>query len=241
MTLTSSVNYKDSYFEHPVLTAIRGEPTYETINHLKKWSQIKREFSPNHLCRRQSWLPRHDPHTRRVSPHHAYWSIHSATKFGRPHPKPVRHGRPNLKRRRHTLFNKIYIFRNPAALTNLHPTNHRCRRHQISRLPSQPYHQTNYATRQVVVGWCVHSCCAGTHGWSGRVAEFVWWWGCEGRRDIWCRRHRWFVGWRFVLEVGFLNRVFPFYRSLFSALAIWAAVPDKFGTKTPGLGGRVNG
>ena len=35
MTLTSSVNYKDSYFEQPVLTAIRGEPTYETLHHLK--------------------------------------------------------------------------------------------------------------------------------------------------------------------------------------------------------------
>ena len=30
-----SVNYKYSYFEHPVLTTIRGEPTYETLHHLK--------------------------------------------------------------------------------------------------------------------------------------------------------------------------------------------------------------
>ena len=35
MTSTSSVNYKDSYFEHPVLTMIRGGPTYETLHHLK--------------------------------------------------------------------------------------------------------------------------------------------------------------------------------------------------------------
>ena len=35
MTLTSYVNYKDSYFEHPVLTKICGEPTYETLHHLK--------------------------------------------------------------------------------------------------------------------------------------------------------------------------------------------------------------
>ena len=35
MTSTSSVNYKESYFEHPVLTDIRGGPTYETLNHLK--------------------------------------------------------------------------------------------------------------------------------------------------------------------------------------------------------------
>ena len=32
---TSSINYKDSYFEHPVLTTIRREPTYETLHHLK--------------------------------------------------------------------------------------------------------------------------------------------------------------------------------------------------------------
>ena len=35
MTSTSSVNYKDSYFEHLVLTAICGEPTYEKTHHLK--------------------------------------------------------------------------------------------------------------------------------------------------------------------------------------------------------------
>ena len=35
MTWTSSVNYKDSYFKHPVLTTIRREPTYETLYYLK--------------------------------------------------------------------------------------------------------------------------------------------------------------------------------------------------------------
>ena len=35
MTSTSFVNYKDSYFEHLVLTRIHGEPTYETLHHLK--------------------------------------------------------------------------------------------------------------------------------------------------------------------------------------------------------------
>ena len=35
MMLTSSVNYKDSYFKHLVLIAIRGEPTYDTLHHLK--------------------------------------------------------------------------------------------------------------------------------------------------------------------------------------------------------------
>ena len=35
MKWTSSVNYKYSYFEHLVLTEIRGEPTYETLHHIK--------------------------------------------------------------------------------------------------------------------------------------------------------------------------------------------------------------
>ena len=35
MTSTSSVNYKDSYFEHLVLTMIFREPTYKTLHHLK--------------------------------------------------------------------------------------------------------------------------------------------------------------------------------------------------------------
>ena len=35
MTSISSVNYKDSYFEHMVLTIIRREPTYDTLHHLK--------------------------------------------------------------------------------------------------------------------------------------------------------------------------------------------------------------
>ena len=35
MTLISSVSYKDYNFEHPVLTKICGEPTYETLHHPK--------------------------------------------------------------------------------------------------------------------------------------------------------------------------------------------------------------
>ena len=41
MTLTSSVNYKDSYFEHPFITRIRGEPTYETLHHIKNKLKAK--------------------------------------------------------------------------------------------------------------------------------------------------------------------------------------------------------
>ena len=43
MTSTSTVNYKDSYFDHPVLTKICREPTYETLHHLK--NQIKANAS----------------------------------------------------------------------------------------------------------------------------------------------------------------------------------------------------
>ena len=35
MTSTSSVNYKDPYPKQPSLTTICGEPTYETLHHLK--------------------------------------------------------------------------------------------------------------------------------------------------------------------------------------------------------------
>ena len=35
MTRTSYVNYKYSYFEQPILTEIRREPTYERLHHLK--------------------------------------------------------------------------------------------------------------------------------------------------------------------------------------------------------------
>ena len=76
----------------------------------QKWTQIKREFSTNHLGRRKSCLPRHDPHTQRVSPHCDHWYIHLATKSGRPCPKPVRHGHPNKNSRKHTPFNKkLYL------------------------------------------------------------------------------------------------------------------------------------
>ena len=49
MTSTSSVNYKDSYFEHPVLTAIYGEPTYETLHHLKNEHKANASSLPTTL------------------------------------------------------------------------------------------------------------------------------------------------------------------------------------------------
>ena len=49
MMLTSSVNHKDSYFEYPVLTKIRGETTYETIHHLKNELKANASFVPTNL------------------------------------------------------------------------------------------------------------------------------------------------------------------------------------------------
>ena len=49
MTSTSSVNYKDSYFEYPVLTTIRGEPTYETLHHLKNKLKANSSSVPTNL------------------------------------------------------------------------------------------------------------------------------------------------------------------------------------------------
>ena len=49
MTSASSVNYKDSYFDHPVLTVIRGEPTYETLHHLKNELKANESSVPTTL------------------------------------------------------------------------------------------------------------------------------------------------------------------------------------------------
>ena len=49
MTSSSSVNYKDSYFEHLVRTVIRGEPTYETLHHLKNKLKANVSSVPTNL------------------------------------------------------------------------------------------------------------------------------------------------------------------------------------------------
>ena len=49
MTSPSSVNYKDSYFEHLVLPEIRGEPTYETLHQLKNELKAIASSVPNTL------------------------------------------------------------------------------------------------------------------------------------------------------------------------------------------------
>ena len=49
MASTASVNYKDSYFEHPVLTKIHREPTYETLHHLKNKLKANASLVPTIL------------------------------------------------------------------------------------------------------------------------------------------------------------------------------------------------
>ena len=49
MTSNSSVNYKDSYFENPVLTTIHGEQTYETLHHLKNKLKVNASSVPTIL------------------------------------------------------------------------------------------------------------------------------------------------------------------------------------------------
>jgi hypothetical protein len=49
MTLTSTVNYKDSYFEHSVLTKVGGEPSYETLQALTKEPKANASSIPSLL------------------------------------------------------------------------------------------------------------------------------------------------------------------------------------------------
>ena len=49
MTSTSSVNYKDSHFECPVLTMIHREPIYETLHHLKNELKENASSVPTNL------------------------------------------------------------------------------------------------------------------------------------------------------------------------------------------------
>ena len=49
MTLTTSVNYKDLYFEHPTLTKIPGEPSYATLHTLTKELKANASSVPSTL------------------------------------------------------------------------------------------------------------------------------------------------------------------------------------------------
>ena len=145
MMLTSSVNYKDSYFKHPVLIAIHVEPTHETLHHLK--NELKANGSsvpttlggvnhgylgmvltPEEYCR----IAPKDPFT---------WT---------PNPDilvPNRNGMAaqiTSAENNHRLTKKLYL--ETLFLENFHPTDHRGHRHKIYLCPLQPCHRTNYTT-----------------------------------------------------------------------------------------------
>ena len=46
MTSTSSIKCKESYFKHLFLTKIPGEPTYETLHHLKNELKANESYVP---------------------------------------------------------------------------------------------------------------------------------------------------------------------------------------------------
>ena len=147
MTSTSSVNYKDSYFKYPVLIKICGEPTYETLHHLK-----------NELNANASSVP-----TNSSGGNHGYlFMVLTTTEYlcilpNEPFTWPPNPGvlvrNLNGKATQITsaennhCFKKKNLFRDSTSWENLYPTDHQGHRHQISCRPSQPCHRTNYTTR----------------------------------------------------------------------------------------------
>ena len=125
MTSTYSVNYQDSYFKHPFLTKIRGEPTYETLHHLK-----------NELKSNASSVP-----TTLGSSNHGYLGmILTTAEYLRISPTETFTQPPNLgflvsnpvgtaaqiasAEKNHCLTKKIYL-ETLLLETNFHPKNHR--------------------------------------------------------------------------------------------------------------------
>ena len=106
MTSTSYINYKDSHFEHPVLTAIRGEPTYETLNHIKKELKANTRSVPTTLG------GGNHGYLGMILTTAEYCRIAPTDPFTRP-PNPgvlVPTPRQNCKRRKHASFNqKLYL------------------------------------------------------------------------------------------------------------------------------------
>ena len=106
MTSTSSINYKDSYFEHPVLTEICGEPTYETLNHLKKELKANARSVPTTLGGgNHGYLGMilTTAEYRRIAPTYPFtWPPNPGVLVPNP--------RPNCKRRKHASLNKkLYL------------------------------------------------------------------------------------------------------------------------------------
>ena len=147
MKLTSSVNYEESYFKHPVLTAIRGEYTYEKIHHLKNELKANASLVPttlgggNHGYLGMILTPAEYRH---ISPTDPLTQIPNP---GVLVPNPAGTAAQIASTENTHRLKNIYIFRYPTSQTNLNPTNHQVHRHQISRRPSQTHHRKNYNTR----------------------------------------------------------------------------------------------
>ena len=147
MTSTSSINYKDPYFDHLVLTAILGEPTYETLHHLKNELKTNARSVPTTLG------GRNHGYLGMILTPAEYHCIAPTDPFTWPPnlgvfvPNPAGTAAQTESAENTHRLKYIYIFRDPTDQTKLHPKHHRGHQHQISRRPSQPHHRKNYATR----------------------------------------------------------------------------------------------
>ena len=140
MTSNSSVNYKYSYFEHPVLTTIRGEPTYETLHHIKKElkantiSVLTTLGGGNHGYLGMVLTP---AEYRRISPNDPFTQLPNPGVLV-PNPNGTA-AQITIAENNHRLTKTL--FRDSTPRKNLHPKNNQGQRHQIYRRPSQPRHR----------------------------------------------------------------------------------------------------
>ena len=146
MKSTSSVNYKDSYFEHPVLTEIHGEPTYETLHHLKNELKVNASSVPTTLV-----CSNHDYLGMILTPVE-YCRIVPTDPFTRPPnlgvlvPNPIGTSAQTASADNTHHLTKKTLFWDPISWTTLHPTNHQGHWHYIYRHPSHPHHRKNFTT-----------------------------------------------------------------------------------------------
>ena len=145
MTSNSSVNYKYSYFKHPVLTKIRGESTYETLHYLKNELKANASSVPttlggvNHGYIGMILTPAEyhritptDPSTRPPNPG-VLFPNQSGT---------VTQIASVEDTHRTTKKTLSWV---TSAWTNHHPENHQSCRHQMTRRPLKYRHWKNHA------------------------------------------------------------------------------------------------
>ena len=123
MKWTSSVNYKDSYFEHLVLTEIRGEPTYETLHHIKNELKANASLVPTtlgggkHVYLGMILTPAYHF---RIEPTYPFtWPPNPNALVPNPDGTAAQ-----IASAENTHYLTKNLFRDPTSRTNLHPTNH---------------------------------------------------------------------------------------------------------------------